>query len=83
MKEMPEMENYLCQHLISSIPVRNLSHVLSNNSNMDLELADNSPFIPLSVFLHCLKQEEGPIDIPFIEKASKNLVCKTFQINFE
>lgn len=87
MKEIPEIYNPLCQHIISRIPARHLPKLLSPNVSLlsDMEVADTSPFIPLSVFLHYLKEETSMnnIDIPFVENASHDLIGQFFGISFQ
>jgi len=46
-----------------------------------MEIADESPFIPLSVFLHMIKDDHS-IDFNFIKNTTEKAIEHKFQISF-
>lgn len=73
----------LPQHLIASVPSKNMREIItgSNNRFVDMEEADDSPFIPLSVFLNLIHQEKS-LDFPLIQSTSQYLLGQTLGIQF-
>jgi hypothetical protein len=66
----------MVQHMINTIPAK---RVFNPNAFPDMEIGMESPFVPLSAFLHAIKNEEEvnpSVDLQFI--TSMSVSCSLF-----